>query len=78
MEKRPPPASSQSLTRNDNGADHDKPFHYRSIIGKLNYLEKATRLDISFAIHQCARYVSDPKKSHARAVQWLGRYLLHS
>ena len=44
----------------------------------MNYLKKATRLDISFATHQCARYVSDPKKSHAQAVRWLGRYLLHS
>ena len=43
----------------------------------MNYLEKATRPDISFAIHQCARYVADPKKSHAQAVPWLGRYLLH-
>ena len=76
--KETPAASSRILTRNDNGADHDKSLHYRSIIGKLNYLEKATRLDISSATHQCAHYVSDPKKSHARAVRWIGRYLLHS
>ena len=36
------------------------------------------RPDISFATHQCACYVADPKKSHAWAVQWLGRYLRHS
>ena len=66
------------MTWNDNGPDHDNSFHYRSVIGKLNYLEKATRPDISFATHQCARYVADPKTSHARAVRWLGRYLLHS
>ena len=76
--KETPAASSRILTRNDSGTDHDKSFHYRSVIGKLNYLEKATRLDISFATHQCARYVADPKKSHARAVRWLGGYLLHS
>ena len=76
--KETPAASSRILTRNDYGADHDKSFHYRSVIGKLNYLEKATRPDISFATHQCARYMSDPKKSHARAVRWIGRYLLHS
>ena len=76
--KETPTASSQILTQNDNGTDHDKSFHYRSVIGKLNYLEKATRPDISFATHRCARFVADPKKSHARAVQWLGRYLLHS
>ena len=76
--KETPAASSRILTRNDYGADLDKSFHYRSVIGKLNYLEKATRPDISFATHQCARYMSDPKKSHARAVCWVGRYLLHS
>ena len=43
----------------------------------MNYLEKATRLDIAVATHQCARFVANPKKSHARAVRWLGRYLLH-
>ena len=73
-----PAVSSRILTRNDNGTNHDKSFHYRSVIGKLNYLEKAMRPDISFATHQCARFVADPKKSHARAVQWLGHYLLHS
>ena len=53
-------------------------FHYRSVVGRLNYLEKATRPDISFATHQCARFAAAPKKSHARVVRWLGCYLLHS
>ena len=48
------------------------------MIGKLNYLEKATRPDISFATHQCARFAAAPKKSHTHAVHWLGHYLLHS
>ena len=76
--KETPATSSRILTRNDSGPDHDKSFHYRLVIGKLYYLEKATRPDISFATHQCARYVADPKKNHAQAVRWLGRYLLHS
>ena len=45
------------------------------MIGKLNYLEKATRSDISYAVHQCARFVSDPKVEHGETVRWLGRYL---
>ena len=49
--KEMPAASSRILTRNNNGTNHDKSFHYRSVIGKLNYLEKATRPDISFATH---------------------------
>ena len=35
------------------------------------------RPDISFATHQCARFAAAPKKSHTRAVRWLGRYLPH-
>ena len=75
--KETPAASSRILTRNDDGVDHDKSLHYRSVIEKLNYLEKATRPDISFASHQCARFAAAPKKSHSCAVRWLGRYLLH-
>ena len=76
--KETPAASSRILTRNDSGIDHDKSFHYQSVIGKLNYLEKATSPDISFATHQCDHFVADPKKSHAWAVRWLGGYLQHS
>ena len=66
--KETPAASSRILRRNDDGVDHDRSFHYRSVIGKLNYLEKATRPDISFATHQCACFAAAPKKSHAQAV----------
>ena len=56
-----PAASSKLLTRHSKSAPFDNSFNYRSVIGKLNYLEKATRSDISYAVHQCARFVSDPK-----------------
>ena len=59
--KETPAATSRILTRNDCGTDHDKSFHYHSVIGKLNYLEKTTRPDISFATHQCACFVAEPK-----------------
>ena len=68
--KETPAASCRILTRNDDGVDYNKSFHYyQSVIGKLNYLEKATRPDISFATHQCARFAAAPKKSHTRAVR---------
>ena len=51
-------------------------FHYCSVIGKLNFLEKSTRPDISFSVHQCARFSDSHKKSHAEAVKCIGRYLL--
>ena len=51
-------------------------FHYRSVIGKLNFLEKSTRPDISVSVHQCARFTEHPRKCHAEAVKRIGRYLL--
>ena len=50
-------------------------FHYRSVIGKLNFLEKSSRIDISYSVHQCAHFSENPKKSHASAVQNIGHYL---
>ena len=70
-----PMASSKLLSRHTGSDSFDDSFNYRSVIGKLNYLEKATRSDISYAVHQCARFVSDPKVEHGNAVRWLGRYL---
>ena len=34
-----------------------------------------TRSDISFAVHQWARFVANPKIEHDEAVRWLGWYL---
>ena len=70
-----PSASSKLLTRHNSSPEFDNSFNYRSVVGKLNYLEKATRSDISFAVHQCARFVSNPKREHGDAIRWLGRYL---
>ena len=38
-------------------------------------MEKSTRPDITYAVHQCARFSADPKQSHADAVKCIGRYL---
>jgi hypothetical protein len=58
----------------------DKPafdlnFNYRSAVGKLNYLAQTTRLDIMYATHQIAKYSSDPRQSHGKAILYLVRYL---
>ena len=70
-----PASSSKLLSRHSDSVPFDKSFDYRSVVGKLNYLEKTTRSDISYITHQCARFTSDPKKEHGNAIRWLGRYL---
>lgn len=67
--KSTPAASSKLLTRHSDSRPFDNSFNYRSVIGKLNFVEKATRSDISYAVHQCARFVSDPKVEHGNAVR---------
>ena len=71
-----PAMSSKILHADLDGIAHDESFNYRSVIGKLNYLEKSTRPDIAYAVHQCARFMARPMKSHAQAVRRIGRYLL--
>ena len=73
--KATPAASSKLLSRHTTSKEFDGSFNYRSVIGKLNYLEKATRSDIAYITHQCARFAMEPKVEHAQAVRWLARYL---
>jgi histone deacetylase 1/2 len=71
------PALSSVLLKEDReGAPFDESFHYRSVIDKLNYLEKSTRPELAYAVHQCARFCTEPRRSHAEAVKRIGRYLL--
>jgi hypothetical protein len=72
------PATSTVILHQDvNGVRfNNATFHYRSMIGKLNYLEKSTQPDLAYAVHQCARFTSDPKVSHAIAIKNIGRCLL--
>ena len=70
------PTANHILHRYPNEEAFDGRFHYRSIIGKLNFLEKGTRPDIAYATHQCARFSIDPKVSHGLAVEYLCKYLI--
>ena len=58
------------------GIPRQETWNYRSVIGKLNYIAQNTRPDISFAVHQCARYSASPTALHDLAVKRIGRYLL--
>ena len=70
-----PAAPSKILRRYQQEPKFDDRFHCRRIIGKLNFLEKGTRPDIAYAVHQCARFAEDPKVSHGQVVEHIVRYL---
>jgi len=63
------------LSRDCEGGQKMTSWNYQSILGKLNYLEKSTRLDIAYAVHQCSRFAANPKESHILAMLRIGRYL---
>jgi Reverse transcriptase (RNA-dependent DNA polymerase) len=75
----PTPALLTKLIGLDpHGEPFNYPWHFRSLIGKLNFLEKSTRADISYPVHQCARFMENPKQSHGIAIKRIGRYLLET
>ena len=61
----------------DEGGNPVNQTLYRSMIGSLLYLT-ASRPDIMFSVCMCARFQSNPKKAHLRAVKRILRYLKHT
>jgi hypothetical protein len=64
------------MNSNEGGKIFDYKWMYCSVIGKMNYLEKSTQGALAFSMHQCARYMSKPMRSHGEAVKRIRRYLL--
>ncbi len=46
----------------------DLDFNYRPAFGKLDYLAQTARPDIMYTTHQIAKFSSDPRQSHGKAV----------
>ena len=63
------------LTKTTSGDERNKTWNYQSIIGMMMFLASSTRPDILFAVHQCAKFNSCPKRVHEEAVKRIGRYL---
>ncbi len=73
---KPTPAIKPVLHKDCDGLPRKTHWNYRQAIGMLNYLTMITRPEISMAVHQVARFCVDPKLSHERAVNRIGKYLL--
>ena len=54
--KKTPAVPTNLLHKDTEGEEMTPEFHYRRVIGKLNFLEKSTRPDIAVSVHQCARF----------------------
>jgi histone deacetylase 1/2 len=69
------PTSKEALGSDRDGEAFTEKWNYSTIVGMLLYLSSNTRPDITFAVHQCARYSHNPKQSHAKAIKRIIRYL---
>ena len=58
------PAAQAALGRDIDGLPCSGTINYPSVVGMLLYLCGHSRPDIAFAVHQCARYNFEPKRSH--------------
>ena len=74
---KPIPMCAQGLLHHhlDYPPHDESKFKYRSVIGKLNYMAQCTRPNIVYAVHQCARFSSNPRREHTEAVVYTCRYL---
>ena len=71
-----PAHPSVILTKDEAGAMRKEKWHYRSLIGMLNFLVNSTRPEIAYAVHKCARLCEKPKLSHEKAVKKKVQYLI--
>jgi hypothetical protein len=72
------PAIKPLLFKDLEGALRKCQWNYRQAIGMLNYLTSTSRPDLAMAVHQAARFCIDPKLSHERAINRIGKYLIGS
>jgi hypothetical protein len=76
--RKTPALSSKILHAYATSAPHSDPWHYRSVVGKMNYLEKSTCTDIAYEVYQCARFSENLKVEHRMAIKMIGRYLMYT
>jgi len=76
--KRTPALSSKILQRDEEGPDHETVWGFSRIIGQFNFLEKSSRPDIAYAVHQCTRFAVNPRTCHKHAILRIGRYLMNT
>ncbi len=68
------PSKSAALGQDVDGKEASGHINYASVVGMLLYLGHS-QPNISFAMHQCARYNHSPKQSHEDALKRIGCYM---
>ena len=69
------PATATPLVKDHDGDEPNGIYNYASIIGMLQYLQGHSRLDITYAMSQCVRFIHGTRRSHEEAIERIGLYL---
>jgi Reverse transcriptase (RNA-dependent DNA polymerase) len=69
------PADTKTLGKSVNSESTKESWSYSSVVGMLMYLCSNSRPDITFAVHQCARFTHCTRRVHEQAVKRIARYL---
>jgi hypothetical protein len=70
-----PMDADAKLVAEDNAETKPDPTMYRSKVGSCMYIQSSTRPDISFAVKELSRYLSNPSWAHMHAADRLMHYL---
>ena len=68
-------AETIPLGKDVDGGPCMETWDYRSVVGIMLYLAGSSRPDISYDVHQCARFSHGPKHSHEVNIKQIARYL---
>ncbi|XP_021865229.2 uncharacterized mitochondrial protein AtMg00810-like [Spinacia oleracea] len=71
----PLPINTKLLT--DEGFPYDCPEHYRTLVGKLNFLTH-TRPDLCYAVQLLSQFMHLPRMPHVAALHHVLRYVAHT
>jgi len=71
--KSTPMSTTTFLDKDENGKGVDQKLYW-GMIGSLLYIT-SSRPDIIFSVYLCARYQSNPKESHLKAVKRILKYI---
>ena len=76
--KSTPAIASMILHGDIDGEQMETKWEYASMIGQMDVLEKSTRPDLAYAVHQCAQFSANPKASHKVAFLCIRKYLMET
>eukprot|EP00957_Ditylum_brightwellii_P004427 335854-Ditylum_brightwellii.AAC.1 len=68
-------ASTKILQRDHSAPLFNEKLHCQSVIGKVNYLERCIRPDITYTAHQYTRFCKDLCSLHSDTIIHLAKYL---